>query len=339
VQAADTHSQDAQSLRATEVLFDNKTSVGVILKEDIQGYEYMNGPIGLLSWRVIFFLIALILFFVTRRVIDRYPRLRLLRDTYWSVMKNRFEKGGKIALRYIREKFSRDQPSRPLKSTISEYVKASPTRSNSDKMFVELKSMSAAGEYVTKKKGQPPGFNSIISDSCVRKLKQHLPERFTCKDWKLLYSSDPHGYNLLTAFERASNAGPFILVVMDMNRFVFGAFCNEDFRNTGKVFYGTGESFIFRLLPDFRVHKWSGKNEQICVSTNEMIAFGGGGKFALWLDASFNQGSSEEGSSTFESYKCLASQEMFKCCKVELWGFTAPSTSSPKRSVYYNPRN
>lgn len=46
---------------------------------------------------------------------------------------------------------------------------------------------------------------------------------------------------------------------------------------------------------------------------------GGGGGFGLWLDASFEQGSSSA-CDTFDNPP-LASSREFRCVKAELWGF------------------
>ena len=76
----------------------------------------------------------------------------------------------------------------------------------------------------------------------------------------------------------------------------------------------------------------------VVLVSDTMLAFGGGGKFALWLDSSFEHGTSEP-SSTFDNV-CLASEEQFKPVSVELWGFTSsvaavksPSTSWAKAAV------
>ena len=50
-----------------------------------------------------------------------------------------------------------------------------------------------------------------------------------------------------------------------------------------------------------------------------MIGFGGGGKFALYLDSSLEFGSSDR-SDTFDN-DCLAGSREFKCIKLEAWGF------------------
>lgn len=194
---------------------------------------------------------------------------------------------------------------------------------------LELKNM--VRSFKPRRRDVPSAFRSVISNESMDALVSNLPERLTASDWALLYASELHGYNLTTAYQKAQNFGPFIIVVMDMNRYVFGAFSDEALKCGARQYYGGGESFIFQLEPSFRCHRWSGGNTQFVLSTREMLAFGGGGHFALFLDAMFEQGSSEPGSTTFESYDCLSSHPRFKCCAVEIWSFVSPMMPSPTK--------
>ena len=59
------------------------------------------------------------------------------------------------------------------------------------------------------------------------------------------------------------------------------------------------------------------KNDYFMYSTSDGIGTGGGGHFAIWLDAEFLHGSSGT-CATFGS-PCLAYKEEFKVAAVELW--------------------
>ncbi|GBG31188.1 Oxidation resistance protein 1 [Hondaea fermentalgiana] len=216
-------------------------------------------------------------------------------------------------------------------SALASSVTKKAVKSEDARKHTEMQSLARAGALKPQRRDVPSGFRSVISDEAMESLLGHLPERLTAMNWSLLYASEVHGYNLTTAYQKAQGHGPFLVVVMDMNRYVFGAFSNEALACGPRQYYGTGESFIFQLEPAFRCHHWSGGNSQFVLSTKDMLAFGGGGHFALFLDAMFEQGSSEAGSTTFEPYEGLASNSRFKCCAVEIWGFTSPMLSSPKR--------
>ena len=210
--------------------------------------------------------------------------------------------------------------------------------------------------------GSSSRFRSILSDENVAGLLGSLPRRYAIKNWQLVYASELHGYSLYTAYRKfaarradSSSTPGFFIAVMDANQHVFGAFSTEVLR-VNSTYFGTGESFLAKLHPEFATFPWTGKNSQFVLAKEDMLAFGGGGKFALWLDSSFEKGTSDPGkllttrilcrcftsfmyylytykcifkiycagSPTFDN-PCIASVEHFKCISVEIWGFTNAS--------------
>lgn len=91
---------------------------------------------------------------------------------------------------------------------------------------------------------------------------------------------------------------------------VIGAFCSFEWKDNHGQYFGNKEVFLFTLQPHQKVFKVSGKNEYFVLTREEGIAFGGGGSFFLWIDSSFQTGSSNE-CSTFEE-GMLTSDEDFK---------------------------
>ncbi len=51
---------------------------------------------------------------------------------------------------------------------------------------------------------------------------------FPQNDWKLVYSTDQHGYSLKTLYRKVRHCGPIVLVAMDTSSHVFGAYASED---------------------------------------------------------------------------------------------------------------
>lgn len=90
------------------------------------------------------------------------------------------------------------------------------------------------------------------------------------------------------------------------------------FRSDG--YFGTGESFLVRVHPHFEVYRWTRKNSLFALAGSDHIAMGGGGGFGLWLDGSFENGSSAR-SETFDN-EPLATTAHFRCVRIELWTFT-----------------
>jgi len=52
---------------------------------------------------------------------------------------------------------------------------------------------------------------------------------------------------------------PLLLVIEDVSGNVFGALLSSILRPS-EIFYGTGQSFLFNLRPEFQVYRWTGEN-------------------------------------------------------------------------------
>jgi hypothetical protein len=63
-------------------------------------------------------------------------------------------------------------------------------------------------------------------------------------------------------------------------------------------------------------YAWTRDNAHFVLASNDCVAFGGGGQFALYLDSSLEFGSSGR-SATFGN-ECLAGSADFKCIKVRV---------------------
>ena len=70
--------------------------------------------------------------------------------------------------------------------------------------------------------------------------------RFTLCDWALLFSTDQHGCSLRTFYSRTECEGATILIVLDSQGCIFGAFVAESWANrsqsTRSHYFGNGVS-------------------------------------------------------------------------------------------------
>jgi hypothetical protein len=180
--------------------------------------------------------------------------------------------------------------------------------------------------YEPKTVNVPANFRSVLSMQDLSRLATFLPLRLNIKDWKLLFATEIHGFNLATAYRKIANNGPCLAAVMDANRHVFCGFCSESLEIHGPMqTFGNGECFVASVHPEFRVFPWRPGNEtHFVMASDSFMAFGGGGGMAIWLDATFERGTSER-CATYGTNKTIASQESFKCVAVEMWGFVTPS--------------
>lgn len=156
----------------------------------------------------------------------------------------------------------------------------------------------------------------------MQQIHAALPPRFRlCTTWKLIYSTPKHGFSLSTLFSQCrAQEGPCLLIVRDDGDRLFGVFSTEAWQpHFGH--YGSGECFLWRVLPDGRIRRYAstGKNAYFLLSEPSYLAAGcGEGKFGFWLDGELLNGLSQP-VPTFDN-ECLAARESFKCINLEVWG-------------------
>ncbi|KAF7799183.1 hypothetical protein EIP86_010414 [Pleurotus ostreatoroseus] len=119
-----------------------------------------------------------------------------------------------------------------------------------------------------------------------------------------------------------------LLIVRDSNEAVFGAWMGEGIKMSKGSYYGSGESFLWRITPDnqLRVFKWSGKNDYVALCESEYISFGGGdGHYGLYLDDTLSDGSSARCPTFDNEPLCSPGPRQgeaitFECVGLEVWG-------------------
>ena len=164
--------------------------------------------------------------------------------------------------------------------------------------------------------------SNLMDESQVAGLILHFPLRHRQSTWNLVYSTQRDGISMQTLLRKARGRSPTVLVVRDMGKAVFGAYCSEPWHLAPR-YYGTGETFVFQLSPKQVVwHWWSKKmdvqqNDYFMWGSSEALAVGGAGGYALWLDAELSHGISRS-SLTFGN-DSLSSTEEFRIGAVELW--------------------
>ena len=160
----------------------------------------------------------------------------------------------------------------------------------------------------------------LLSDWLKEMLIPFLPYRLKGSEWTKIFSTEEDG-ELSHAYHCcAQHPGPSVLLVMDTHRHIFGAFVDTTWELQPRLHYfGNGECFLFRALPEFEAYRWSRDNGHFMLATKDSIALGGGGHFGLWLDGELEHGSSHE-CSTFNNAP-LAGEEEFEVVAVEIWAF------------------
>jgi hypothetical protein len=179
--------------------------------------------------------------------------------------------------------------------------------------------------------------SSILQTNNFNLLYKYIPTRHKIYNLKLLYTSTQDGKSLNTFYNKAFGHCPTLLVIKDTNGHVFGYYATEEWSRNSS-YYGTGESFLWSLLPQFHVYQWTKKNTYFQYSNHECIFIGGGtshlemkrnqtdtpidmGYYGLSLDGNLSKGTSH----TCDTYlnRTLSATAEFAVESIELWCFTS----------------
>ncbi len=165
----------------------------------------------------------------------------------------------------------------------------------------------------------------VVDDGeALRHVMECVPMRHRGRDAQCVYSTADDGVSLGTLYERVRSEEPVILLVRDTGGAVFGAFAATGYRPDAAGRYsGTGEAFVFSVRPERKVYQWRRTNNFFHLCTNESLAIGGGGAFALFLDNMLWHGASGK-SDTFGNV-CLASAPQFEAVVVEAYRLVVPA--------------
>ncbi|KAJ8906107.1 hypothetical protein NDN08_002606 [Rhodosorus marinus] len=155
-------------------------------------------------------------------------------------------------------------------------------------------------------------------------IYDQVPPRYRNSDLSLVYSTMRDGISLQTFYSRCEKRSPTFVLIKATNDAVFGGFASAPWK-VEKSYYGTGECFVFSVIPKFEVFRWTRSNSYFQLSNDVHLAMGGGGHFAFWIDSDFLHGTSDE-SQTFGNH-CLCSSVEFECVSLEAWGFEPPRRS------------
>ncbi|KAH9681712.1 TLDc domain-containing protein [Citrus sinensis] len=161
----------------------------------------------------------------------------------------------------------------------------------------------------------------FITSELYEFLQSSIPNLVKGCQWVLLYSTLKHGISLRTLIRKSADlSGPCLLVVGDRQGAVFGGLLECPLKPTPKRKYqGTNQTFVFTTIyGEPRLFRPTGANRYYYMCLNDLLAFGGGGNFALCLDGDLLSGTS--GACDTFGNLCLAHNEDFELKNVEVFG-------------------
>ncbi|KAL8139615.1 hypothetical protein V2J09_005636 [Rumex salicifolius] len=165
--------------------------------------------------------------------------------------------------------------------------------------------------------------STFISPDLYEFLESSLPNIVRGCQWVLLYSTLKHGISLRTLIRKSADLnGPCLLITGDVKGAIFGGLLDGPLRPSAKRKYqGSIQTFVFTTIyGQPRIFRPTGVNRYYYMCLNDLLAFGGGGNFALSMEEDLLNGSSGP-CETFGN-ECLAKDSDFELKNVELWGYT-----------------
>ncbi|XP_068119892.1 TBC1 domain family member 24-like [Hyperolius riggenbachi] len=104
--------------------------------------------------------------------------------------------------------------------------------------------------------------SEIINAQEMRVVWSWIPERFSLYPPVLLFSTMEHGYSLQSFYNHCDGSEPTVLLIKTTTNKVCGAYLSSDWNERRKfcgqvgTFFGTGECFVFTVLPEMERYEW-----------------------------------------------------------------------------------
>lgn len=129
-----------------------------------------------------------------------------------------------------------------------------------------------------------------------------------------------NGSSILTLMRQTENRSPAVLVVRDVESYLFGGYLPDGIKNSGGKFYGNGESFLFTFKNNkpIEVYKWTHINNYFTLCDRDGLAVGCGDKYGLYINSEISNGYS----CNCETYgnEILSKKSNFIIDRLEIWG-------------------
>ena len=190
----------------------------------------------------------------------------------------------------------------------------------------------------------------VLSPPMMDALRPYIPFVAQQDNFWLKYSMVRDGASMRCLLSKVRTSARCLIAIETMDGQIFGSFTSTPFRSNPKGFYGSGESFVWKLAQSrltpcetvedqvalestVQVFEWTGSNRNVqCLhSEDSSLLLGGGGPdsdpslgggSALTIEPNMEQGFSDA-SVTFDSpVLCGESSGMFEIANLEVWTLT-----------------
>ncbi|CAD8048322.1 unnamed protein product [Paramecium primaurelia] len=164
--------------------------------------------------------------------------------------------------------------------------------------------------------------SEIVTRDKFISISTHLPILFKGQKWQCIYSSIQHGSSIQTLMRKTENNSPSVILIRDLDNYLFGAYLSDGIKNSYGKFYGNGESFLFTFKnsQDIKVYKWTHINNYITLCDTDGLAVGCGDKYGLFINSDLSNGYSCH-CETFDN-DVLSKNNKFVIERLEIWSIS-----------------
>ena len=207
----------------------------------------------------------------------------------------------------------------------------------------------------------------VLSPPIMDALRAHFPFAVQQDNFWLKYSMLRDGASMRSLLSKSRGSTRTIVAIETMEGDVVGAFTSSPWREQGQKFYGSGESFLWRLKKPINAYynsvedqvkleseveffEWTGKNRNVqrLVNAESDLILGGGGPDDK--EGTSQKGSDDHGSGLVlsscltrgHSHSCLTfgspsllNDDMFEIANVEVWTLTPVETLDQAEKVEF----
>ncbi|KAG7834772.1 hypothetical protein KL919_002366 [Ogataea angusta] len=190
---------------------------------------------------------------------------------------------------------------------------------------------------------KPSTHHKLLPTELAEELRLHIPPILQIShSWTLQYSLEQDGTSLNTFYSRTrpqpgestARRKGYLLVVMDTQHRLFGAYLNDYLRPLDKKqYYGNGDCFLWKAERDsiknihtleasgeqlrLKVFPYTSMNDYIIYSNHNFVSIGsGGGRFGLYINGDLETGATDS-VETFGNEPLTT--EKFRILGLELW--------------------
>jgi len=170
------------------------------------------------------------------------------------------------------------------------------------------------------------GQSSVLDEADIRFLCSAFPSTEFTEKWTLLFNSTKNGKSFNRFCYHVTGRGPTLLIMRDQQQHVFGAFASETWKDKFPKYYGTAQSFLFKIKPNRVIYKTTGFNDHyqyLNQGTETLfngIGMGGQMEYFTWcIGEDFENGKCRGNPSSTYGCPPIAATEDWTLDYIEVW--------------------